>query len=207
LSWKAPLLPPLLEGVADNVAPGVDFGLFPDMERAGSTELAPSSAWPGPCRAVSLLKTRRSSCACSVCWGTPRCRGRGRPFQRRSARFQACVATVRAASCEGGNDEHGIRGRDAGFACPRMCSQPSWRALAGCFPCCGPWRCRCRLSRITRKTLDPRPPLTPRSRRRVRRPRGTSRRLTPQGAGVSSASAPTPSPGAPLTLRPRVIAR
>ena len=41
LSWKAPLLPPLLEGVADNVAPGVDFGLFPDMERAGSTELAP----------------------------------------------------------------------------------------------------------------------------------------------------------------------
>ena len=41
LSWKAPLLPPLREGVADNVAPGVDFGLFPDMERAGSTELAP----------------------------------------------------------------------------------------------------------------------------------------------------------------------
>ena len=27
-------MPPLLEGVADNVAPGADFGLFPDMERA-----------------------------------------------------------------------------------------------------------------------------------------------------------------------------
>ena len=50
LAWKAPLLPPMLEGVADNVAPGVDFGLFPDMERAAPTELAPSSAWPGPCR-------------------------------------------------------------------------------------------------------------------------------------------------------------
>ena len=33
LTWKAPLLPPMLEGVADNVAPGVDFGLFPDRAR------------------------------------------------------------------------------------------------------------------------------------------------------------------------------
>ena len=30
-------------------------------------------------------------------------------------------------------------------------------ALAGCFPRCGPWRRRCRPSRITRKTLEPRP--------------------------------------------------
>ena len=39
--WRALSLHWLLEAVADNVAPGVDFGLFPDMERAGSTELAP----------------------------------------------------------------------------------------------------------------------------------------------------------------------
>ena len=206
LDWRALLLPPLLEGVADNVAPGVDFGLFPDMERADSIELAPSSAWPGPCRAFSLLKTRRPSCAIPSWSGKLWQRSRGRPFLSRYRRFQACVATARAASCEGGDDEHGIFGRDAGFAY-RACVRGDRRALAGCFPCCGPWRRRCRPSRITRKTLDPRPPLTPRSRRRVRRRRGTSRRLTPQGAGVSRASAPTPSPGAPLTLRPCVIAQ
>ena len=169
-------------------------------------ELAPSSAWPGPCRVFSLLKTRRPPCASPVGRGSPWQRSRGRPFLSRFGRFQACVATVRAASCEGGDDEHGILGRDAGFAYP-ACVRGDRRALAGCFPCCGPWRRRCRPSRITRKTLDPRPPLTPRSRRRVRRRRGTSRRLTPHGAGVSRASAPTPSPGAPLTLRPRVIAQ
>jgi hypothetical protein len=128
-------------------------------------------------------------------------RSRGRPLLSRYRRFQACVATARAASCEGGDDEHGIFSRNAGFAY-RACVRGDRRALAACFPCCGPWRRRCRLSRITPKTLDPRPPLTPRSRRRVRRRRGTSRRLTPQGAGVSRASAPTPSPGAPLTLGP-----
>jgi len=133
-------------------------------------------------------------------------RSRGRPLLSRYRRFQACVATARAASCEGGDDEHGIFSRNAGFAY-RACVRGDRRALAACFPCCGPWRRRCRLSRITPKTLDPRPPLTPRSRRRVRRRRGTSRRLTPQRAGVSRASAPTPSPGAPLTLRPRVIAQ
>ncbi len=34
--WRALSLHSLLEAVADNVAPGVDFGLFPDMERAKS---------------------------------------------------------------------------------------------------------------------------------------------------------------------------
>ena len=41
------------------------------MERAGSAELAPSSAWPRPSRAFSLVKTRRPPCACSVCRGKP----------------------------------------------------------------------------------------------------------------------------------------
>lgn len=86
------------------------------------------------------------------------------------------------------------------FAAIGALSQPAFRVAAHGAVDADP-------SRITRKTLDPRPPLTPRSRRRVRRRRGTSRRLTPQGAGVSRASAPTPSPGAPLTLRPGVIAQ
>jgi hypothetical protein len=42
---------------------GADFGLLPDMEHAGSAELAPSSAWPRPSRAFSLVKTRRLPCA------------------------------------------------------------------------------------------------------------------------------------------------
>ena len=58
-SWRTLPLPPLLEGVAENVAPGDDFGLFPDMEHVGSAELAPSSAWSKPARAYSLVKTRR----------------------------------------------------------------------------------------------------------------------------------------------------
>ena len=41
------------------------------MERAGSAELAPSSAWPRPSRAFSLVKTRRPPYACSVCRGKP----------------------------------------------------------------------------------------------------------------------------------------
>ena len=41
------------------------------MERAGSAELAPLSAWPRPSPAYSLVKTRRLPCACSVCRGKP----------------------------------------------------------------------------------------------------------------------------------------
>jgi hypothetical protein len=175
------------------------------IERAKSVELTPSSAWPRPSRAFFPREDKATVVRVLSRSGKLWQRSRGRPFLSRYRRFQACVATARAASCEGGDDEHGILGRDAGFAY-RACVRGDRRALAACFPYCGPWRRRCRPSRITRKTSDPRPPLTPRSRRRVRRRRGTSRRLTPQGAGVSRASAPTPSPGAPLTLRPRVIA-
>jgi|ERR1700722_5445448 hypothetical protein len=49
---------PLPEGVVENVALA-GFGLFQDMEPAGSAELAPSSAGPRPSRAFSLVKTRR----------------------------------------------------------------------------------------------------------------------------------------------------
>jgi hypothetical protein len=53
LSWKTPLLPPLLRRRRGQRRPGADLGLFPDMKRAGSVELAPSSAWPRPSRAFS----------------------------------------------------------------------------------------------------------------------------------------------------------
>jgi hypothetical protein len=52
LSWKAPLLPPLLEGgVADNVAPAPISACFGIWSGARSAELAQSSAWPRLSRA------------------------------------------------------------------------------------------------------------------------------------------------------------
>ena len=81
----------------------------------------------------------------------------------------------------GGDDERGTLGRDAALHIP-ACVRSRHGALAGCFPRCGPWRRRCRPTRITRKTLEPRPAPRPRSRRRLSAT-GHVRRLTPQGAG------------------------
>jgi hypothetical protein len=83
---KAPPLPPLLEGVAEDIA-CADFGPLPDMERAGSAELAPSSAWPRPSGAFPLVKTRRLPYACSVCRGKP------------SASRSAVSRLIRKVSC------------------------------------------------------------------------------------------------------------
>jgi len=73
-----PASAPQLEGAAlaprslkasRKTSPCTGFG--PDMERVGSAELAPASAWPRPSRAFSLVKTRRPPYACSVCRGKP----------------------------------------------------------------------------------------------------------------------------------------
>jgi len=63
----------------------------------------PLSAWPGPCRVFSLLKTRRPPCASPVGRGSPR-----RPVG--AGRFYADSEGFRLASlpsADGGDDEHG----------------------------------------------------------------------------------------------------
>jgi hypothetical protein len=51
LSWKAPLLPPLLRGGRGQRRPGAHLGLFRNMERRPLCQLAQSSAWPRLSRA------------------------------------------------------------------------------------------------------------------------------------------------------------
>jgi hypothetical protein len=59
--WRALSLHRLLEAVADNVAPGVDFRLFPDMERAAPTELASSSALAGAVSGLLPLEDKATA--------------------------------------------------------------------------------------------------------------------------------------------------
>ena len=56
------------------------FWPLPGYGAPAPLKLAPSSAWPGPCRVFSLLKTRRPPCASPVGRGSPWQRSRGRPF-------------------------------------------------------------------------------------------------------------------------------
>src|ERR1700683_3835576 len=65
LTWKAPLLPPMLEGVADNVAPGVDFGLFPNRARQVRRAYTVKRMAEAVSRS-SLVKTRRPPCGSPV---------------------------------------------------------------------------------------------------------------------------------------------
>ena len=74
-SWRALPLPPLLEGVAENVA----LHRFRPVPGYGACRFRRACAlkrWPSSARAFSLVKTRRPPCACSVCRGSPRRRGR-----------------------------------------------------------------------------------------------------------------------------------
>jgi hypothetical protein len=135
LSWTTPPSPPLLEGGRGKRRPGDDLGLFPDMERVDSAELAPSSAWSKPPRAFSLVKTRRPQCACSVF--------RGRPSASRSGQaVSTLMRKVPGLTLPSGPPMAAMTNGDPwprrGVAYPRMCSQSSWRAPAGCFPRCAP---------------------------------------------------------------------
>src|SRR3984885_3105803 len=106
-----------------------------------------------------------------------------------ASRFYADSEGFRLASlpsADGGDDEHGALGRHAGLAYLGMGLQPSSRGFAGCFPRCSSCRCRCHPTRITRKTLEPRPARGHGQEEGWRR--GHGRRLSPHGAGVRKAS-------------------
>ncbi len=183
-------MPPLLEGVADNVAPGADLGLFPDMERAESAQLAPSRAWLSPSRAFSSSTTRRPPCACSVSRGKPSASRAGRAVSTlirkvsglrryRPGRFVGEAATTNAGSL--------ARMWRCIF---RPCVRGRHGAPAGCFPRCGPWRRRCRPPRITRKASERRPGRGHRSGKRLAT--GACSSADAQEAGVREVSALTP---------------
>ena len=170
--------------------------------------LRPQSAWPRPSRAFSLVKTRRPPCACSVYRGKPSVSRSGPAVSTlihkvsglrryRPGRFLREAAMTNAGPLAG----------------TRRCISPHVFAVVTAlwqvaFRVERPWRRRCRPTRITRKTLEPRPA----------RDNGLRKRLTPRRGACSSADAPKgrgserppPQPRtsrAPLILRPRVITR
>ena len=130
---RALLLLPGLECVADKVAPA-GFGQFPDMERAvrRACDVKRMAA------AVSCLLPREDKAIRDA-----RAQSVGEPLVVAvgAGRFNDDPQGFRLASLPsadgGGDDEHGALGRDAGVAC-RACVRSHRRALAGCFPCCGP---------------------------------------------------------------------
>jgi hypothetical protein len=162
-------------------SPCTGFGLFPDMERAGSAELALSSAWPRPARAFSLVKTRQLPCACSVCRGKPSAARLGAAVSRlirkvfglrryRPGRFVGKAAMTNAGLLAG----------------TRRCISPhvfavvmarSGRLLSALRPMAPSMP----TPRIARTTLEPRPARGHRSRRRIAT--GHVRRLTPKRRG------------------------
>jgi hypothetical protein len=134
LSWKAPLLPPLLEGGSRTTSPRrpsrpvSEYGAAPALPSSRNQALG-----RGCLGRSTLVKTRRSPCPCSVCRGCPRRRGRGRRFLRWVARFQAWDSTVRAASCVRRRwRTWGTLGGSAALHLP-ACSQ-CHGGLVGCFP-------------------------------------------------------------------------
>ena len=103
-------LAPLLEGVAENAAlrrfrptPGYGARRF---QRACAVKRMAS-------RAFSLVKTGRPLCACSLCRGSPRQRGRGRPFLGNPEGFRLASLPSRPLRGRGGDDERGTLRRDA----------------------------------------------------------------------------------------------
>jgi len=95
--WRALPLLPRLECLADNVAL-VSILASSRIERAKSVELTPSSAWPRPSRAFFPREDKATVMRVLSRSGKLWQRSRGRPFLSRYRRFQACVATARAAS-------------------------------------------------------------------------------------------------------------
>ena len=83
-------MPPLLEGVAENVGPCTDFGLFPD----GACRFRRAYALKRMAEAVSGILPREDKATAM--------RVLSRPGE---ARFSACVVTV--CTADGGDDERG----------------------------------------------------------------------------------------------------
>jgi hypothetical protein len=178
LRWKAPLLPPLLQRAADNVA----LARISACSRIWSVPVPPGlrrqAQGLGRLERSPLVKTRRPPCAArsvggslSAAWlGPAICTliRKGSGLRRhRPRRFVDEAAMTNAGSLAG----------------TRRCAcagRPSWRTFAGCSPGCGPRRLRCRFTRITRKTLEPRPARGDTSRRRLAT---GAYSLAPQGRG------------------------
>ena len=76
-------------------------------------ELATASAWSGPSRAFSLVKTRRSPCARSVGRGSPCSAVGGGRFYAGPQGFRRPSPLSGPLRRRGGDDERGTLGRDA----------------------------------------------------------------------------------------------
>ena len=139
-SWRALPLPPLLEGVAENVGPCTDFGLFPD----GACRFRRACALKRMAEAVSGILPREDKATAMRVLSRP---GEALGVAVGAGRFYADPQGFRLASLPSAPPmaamTNGGPWSGRGVACPRMCSQSSWRALAGCFPRRGPWRRRC----------------------------------------------------------------
>ena len=72
----------LLEAVADNVAPGVDFGLFPDMERAAPARACAVKRMAEAVSGLLPLEDKATAMRIPSWSGKPWQRSRGRPFLR-----------------------------------------------------------------------------------------------------------------------------
>lgn len=159
------------------------------MEHPSSAELTPSSAWPRPSRAFSLVKQGDRHARAQPVGGSPRCRGRGRPFLGYREVSGLRCHRPRRFGREATMTNTGASAGTRRCICPHG-SQRSWRAPAACFPRCCPWRRRCRAARITRKTLEPRPVRGNRSRRKLAT--GNGRRPSPPRGGGPKALRPNP---------------
>jgi hypothetical protein len=162
------------------------------MECAGSPSLRRQAHGRGRLGPSASLRQGDLPCACSVCWGTPRQRGRGRPFQRRSARFQACVVTIRAA--DGGDDERATLARNAALHIP-TCVRSRHGAL---------WQAAFRVAAHGAVDADPQGSRERRWSRGRRRRHGREKADADDGAWSSAVAS---SGGGPKGLRPNLERR
>jgi hypothetical protein len=165
-------------------APWRRFGLFPDMERAGSAELALSSAGRGRLGRSPLVKTRRPPRACSVCRGQPSASRSGSAVSTliwkvfglrryRPGRFVGEAAMMNARSLA----------RTRRFMSPHVFAIVM--ARSGRLPSTLRPMAPSTPTRITRKPLEPRSARGHGSRREPLTPRWRHvRRLTPQRSEV-----------------------
>jgi hypothetical protein len=156
------------------------------MERAGSAELAPLSAWPRPSPAYSLVKQGDRHTRAQSVGALGVAVGAGRFYtDAQGSSLMLPSGPPMAALTNGGP-----------LAETRRCISPhvfavvmarSGRLLSALRPMAPSTP-----TRITRKTLEPRRLSTPRSRRRLTPRRGHVRRLTPPTGRGSERSPPQP---------------
>ena len=152
-SWRALPLPPLLEGVAENVAPARGFGLFPDMERAGSAELAPSSAWPRPCSGILPREDKATAIRVLSRVGEALgSRGRGRPFLRLIRKVSG-LRRYRPGRRWWRHDERGPLAETRPLHIPACVRSRHGALRQAAFRVARPWRRRCRLHKDHEKDV------------------------------------------------------